>query len=95
MGIASLAATSLFVLFAIAISVNLLRGHTDLTCGCFGGAGIPVSWKLVLRDLALASAASMPAVPQHTYTLGIVAIVLVASSLHRATHREPAVAVRE
>src|SRR5712691_11012406 len=35
----AVAAVVLFVLFALAVGVNILRGRTELRCGCFGAAG--------------------------------------------------------
>ncbi|MDD5371595.1 MAG: hypothetical protein PHQ40_21150 [Anaerolineaceae bacterium] len=45
----------LFVAFAVAIWINLLRGRENLSCGCFGekNSGIISPW-LVGRDILLA-----------------------------------------
>jgi uncharacterized membrane protein YphA (DoxX/SURF4 family) len=48
-------ACSLFLLFASAIGINLLRGRRDFSCGCFGAdEGEPLNWGIVVRNLLLA-----------------------------------------
>jgi len=52
------ASIALFVGYAIAIAVNLLRGRVHIDCGCLGAAGREeISWWLVGRNLACAAAA--------------------------------------
>lgn len=48
-------AAALLVAYAGAMGVNLLRGRTEIDCGC-GGPGQPIGWALVVRNLALAAA---------------------------------------
>ncbi|MGO0058573.1 MauE/DoxX family redox-associated membrane protein [Brevibacillus fluminis] len=44
-------AASLFVMYSIAISMNLVRGQKDLDCGCGGVVGNhKLSWTLVMRN---------------------------------------------
>lgn len=44
----------LLCMYSIAISINLFRGRTNISCGCGGMAGNhQLSWKLVLRNLCL------------------------------------------
>jgi hypothetical protein len=51
-------AASLLVLFAIAMALNLLRGRTNIDCGCFQSAlRQPLEWRLVARNLGLAALA--------------------------------------
>jgi len=45
-------AATLFVLYSTAMAVNLVRGRDHIDCGC-GGAGQPLSWFLVGRNLLL------------------------------------------
>jgi hypothetical protein len=45
-------AATLFVSYSIAMAANLLRGRDQIDCGC-GGAGQPLSWFLVGRNLLL------------------------------------------
>jgi Methylamine utilisation protein MauE len=50
---AASAVTVLLVGFAVAVTVNLLRGR-DIDCGCSGAAGgVRISWRLVARNAAL------------------------------------------
>lgn len=47
-------AASVFLAGATAaIALNLLRGRTDLECGCSGRAGHRIEWNLVVRNLGL------------------------------------------
>lgn len=48
---AGIAASSLFAVFAIAVTLNLLRGRRDLMCGCDNDGAI--SWAVVLRNIIL------------------------------------------
>ena len=44
----------LFLLFALAMGVNLARGRRTIDCGCdLSGRGQPLSWRLVGRNLGL------------------------------------------
>jgi hypothetical protein len=43
------AAMFLFAMFGIAIAINLVRGRTEISCGCFGSTGRKISWGLVGR----------------------------------------------
>lgn len=49
-------AAGLFILFAAAMAVNLIRGRTSLDCGCFQSARQPLEWRLVIRNLVAAAA---------------------------------------
>lgn len=56
---AAAGAVLLFVMFAAAIAVNLLRGRRQISCGCFGGGReTELSWALVLRNSVLAAGAA-------------------------------------
>ncbi|TCP52785.1 methylamine utilization protein MauE [Tumebacillus sp. BK434] len=47
----------MLLIYTGAITVNLWRGRTEMSCGCGGVAGLHrISWKLVLRNLSLACA---------------------------------------
>ncbi|WP_233801594.1 MauE/DoxX family redox-associated membrane protein [Paraburkholderia sp. HP33-1] len=69
-GAAALA--TLFVLFALALGINVARGRTDIDCGCNGfrqqGAAVPrsIGWAHVARTLLLAALAALVCVPQST-----------------------------
>jgi hypothetical protein len=40
----------LLVFYATAIAANLIRGRSELPCGCTGRQSEPISWSLVLRN---------------------------------------------
>lgn len=73
-----LAGAALFALFAGAIAINLLRGRHDVDCGCNPGAPPqPITWRLVLRNLALAAlliACLLPTAPAPHGALPMVAL---------------------
>jgi hypothetical protein len=46
-------AMGLFALFGGAVTVNLVRGRRDLSCGCFGGNDARIGWRLVARSALL------------------------------------------
>jgi hypothetical protein len=54
---------ALLSIYAAAIAVNLLRGRTDISCGCSFGNTDRVSWWLVARNSLIALAALGPGVP--------------------------------
>lgn len=59
----NLMAACLFLLFAGAVAVNLLRGRRNISCGCFGTEqGQGLSWMLVLRNFLLAGLAILPVI---------------------------------
>jgi hypothetical protein len=51
---AAATAAALLLFYAAAIAVNLLRGRSDIDCGC-GSRPQPLSWWLLLRNMLLAS----------------------------------------
>ncbi|MDQ3916156.1 MAG: methylamine utilization protein MauE [Actinomycetota bacterium] len=51
---AAVSAALLFVGFASGVAVNLLRGRTDIACGCFGSITHGLSWSIVARNAGLA-----------------------------------------
>jgi uncharacterized membrane protein YphA (DoxX/SURF4 family) len=57
---AALGAGGLFVVFSLAVSINLVRGHRDMPCGCCGKAtGGRIGWHVVLRNLGLVGLAAV------------------------------------
>lgn len=50
---AAIAAIGLFAVFAGAVSINLMRGRRDISCGCFGAKQDRISWVLVVRNCVL------------------------------------------
>lgn len=61
---------ALYVLFSLALGINVARGHTDIECGCNGfrqaGGAVPASigWAHVARTLLLAALAAVVCMPQ-------------------------------
>jgi len=49
---AALISSALFLTFATALTINLLRG-LDISCGCFGAASGNINWLYLGRDLSL------------------------------------------
>jgi Methylamine utilisation protein MauE len=51
---AQLAGCALLAVVTVAVVINLLRGHTELSCGCGGAsADQELSWSLVARNVVL------------------------------------------
>jgi uncharacterized membrane protein YphA (DoxX/SURF4 family) len=49
---ASLSALLLFVIFTLAMTINIIRGNRQIPCGCFGTASnVPLSWWHVGRNI--------------------------------------------
>ncbi|WP_233830173.1 MauE/DoxX family redox-associated membrane protein [Paraburkholderia sp. ZP32-5] len=71
-GVGAIALAALFMLFALALGINVARGRTDIDCGCngfrqSGGAVAPsIGWAHVARTLLLAALAALAGVPQST-----------------------------
>ncbi len=62
-----LAASGLLAVFAIAMTVNIRRGRTDIDCGCFQSAlKQTLGWTLVARNAVLALAVAGAALPVET-----------------------------
>jgi hypothetical protein len=81
----------LFLLYSVAIGVNLRRGRRDLDCGCGGPAvNQKISSGLIYRNVALAFATTLLVLPMGNRSLDwgeactIVAGVLVVSLLYAA-----------
>lgn len=66
----ALLAAALIAFVTAAVVVNLLRGRTDIDCGC-GGAGHrqTLSWRLVWRNAALLAGCGLAAAPVAGRTL--------------------------
>ena len=41
----------LYVTFASAVGINLIRGRVDLSCGCFGSLEEQLTWFTILRNV--------------------------------------------
>jgi hypothetical protein len=77
-----LAGAALLAVYAAAIAVNLLRGRTDLDCGCLAsGGGRAISWWLVGRNVALAALATASVAPAAARPLGWIDAVTFVGAL--------------
>lgn len=62
--IATLIAIMLLAVFSTAVAMNLLRGRTQIDCGCLGGLSEQyLSWSIVARNVAVALLASATLIP--------------------------------
>jgi hypothetical protein len=77
--IGALLAGGLLLAYAAAMALHLARGRT-LDCGC-GGAPLPVSWTLVLRNLLLASVAGVATLPVSVRAMGVADFLVVAAAV--------------
>lgn len=54
----------LFLLYALAMGLNLARGRRSIDCGCdLSGRGQPIAWRLVARNLGLTALLALTLVP--------------------------------
>lgn len=93
--VSGVAAAALFVVFFLALTVNLLRGRRDLDCGCFAFAAdqgeVPhIGWWHALRAAGLAvvavlvAGAPVPTVAERAAGagIGVFAVAVVAVGLY-------------
>jgi hypothetical protein len=101
----ALIAAALFALYGVAMAINLVRGRTDVDCGCVGplGARSTIDWTLVARNAALVvvalSIAFSDAVPIGPHWLIVLpasatALLLYASIEQAIANRQRVVAWR-
>lgn len=58
------AAAAVLTAYSFAIALNVVRGRTDLDCGCMGPAArTPLRWWLVARNMALVACVLLLSVP--------------------------------
>ncbi|HZI86781.1 MAG TPA: MauE/DoxX family redox-associated membrane protein [Pyrinomonadaceae bacterium] len=58
--------------FAIAVSINLLRGRSYISCGCFGAhENSPLTWFLVGRNLLLIGIAVVGSLTSNSIGIGL------------------------
>jgi hypothetical protein len=83
----------LMALFTGAVGINMLRGRTDIDCGCGGASGQSLSWGLVLRNvvlgLCLAVVASVPgrAMVDAAAVVGVVGAALFLATTYFAANQ--------
>lgn len=70
----AIALIALFTLFGAALAINVMRGHTDIDCGCSGfiaSARTPksIGWWHVARAFALAALTALTLIPEATRSL--------------------------
>ncbi|WP_291367177.1 MauE/DoxX family redox-associated membrane protein [Acetobacter sp. UBA5411] len=71
-GVGGVVAAGLLVLFAVAMGINVMRGRTDLSCGCTPGQkGETLSWSLVLRTLGCALPALLPVMAGAAHSISV------------------------
>ena len=76
-------AAALLLAYAGAMAWHCWYGH-ELDCGC-GGEPMPVSWALVLRNIALAALAGLAAAPPSGRALSVADFAVLAAALALAT----------
>jgi len=101
-GVGPLLAGALFLLYGVAIGVNLARGRVDLDCGCAGPAARqPIRRWMLARNAVLAAAALLALAPpapralQAVDVLTIFGALVVLSAAWTSLHRlaaEPVIA---
>lgn len=75
-------ASSVFILFGLAVAVNLLRGRRNISCGCFGGGrNHRLTWSLVVRNIVLAGLAASAAAGPTTFGNGSEPTLMEAAAL--------------
>jgi Methylamine utilisation protein MauE len=92
----SFISAAVLAVYAVAMSINLIRGRDDLDCGCSGpsGSGQRLNWALVIRNGVLAFFALATALPitsraqsmQDVYTvlLASIAVIFIYASIEQA-----------
>lgn len=89
----AVASAGLFLCFAMAVGVNLLRGKKELHCGCFGSNGVHrISLVHVIANMMLVAAAltafsTRPRVSFISFQIGtsVVVLLLLVSALYAMT----------
>jgi hypothetical protein len=84
----------LFLSFAVAVQINLLRGRTELVCGCFGASGrqpirpshVAMNLMLIAASLVAAISKGPPSLISARIGISFLALVLLLRAW-RALHR--------
>ena len=75
-------AVALLLTFSFGMAVNLIRGKTDISCGCFGSSKESLTWFLVVRNVVIigvALTASLTAAGSVGFGERALAVLTVAS----------------
>jgi hypothetical protein len=92
----SFIAAALLALYALAMSINLVKGRIDLDCGCGGPSAFPqtISWALVNRNCVLVIFALATVLPVNSYqqsiqnigtiVLASIAVIFIYGSIEQA-----------
>jgi hypothetical protein len=73
---------SLLSVYAIAMSINLVRGRADLDCGCLGFARRqPIRWWMAGRNLAIAALVLMAGLPTTARALEALDLVSIGGAV--------------
>lgn len=76
---APLAGLALLAVVTAAVAINLLRGRTDLDCGCGGASGDQtLSWALVARNVVLAGILAVAVMPAAARALTWLDVAMIA-----------------
>ena len=84
--VAAFGAAAIFTLYGAAIATNILRGRSEIDCGCsFGAASDRLTPTLVLRNTLLAVASIAAGAPIATRSLGMFDFAFVGLSVVAAS----------
>lgn len=82
-------AVGLFLIFAIAVGINLLRGRREIPCGCFSGRVEKLSWLIVSRNMMLSGLALLSAGKLILVSLLLLAFYGISLLLHLWNRSKP------
>lgn len=75
---AAIAASGLLTAFTVALAINVIRGRSDLACGCFGGIrSRPLTWRTVVGRGVMASGSLLVAYAPASWSTEKLEYVLV------------------
>jgi hypothetical protein len=73
-------AVAAFLIYAGAMTLNILRGRSHIDCGC-GRATQPLHWTLVVRSVALAGVACLTLLPNSSAASWVEGAIAIAAGL--------------
>lgn len=80
--LAEFTAAGLFLVFALAITINLLRNRADIPCGCSGQEAKLISWGMVTRNLVLFSLALLGLYEWIWFSLSLLLLYVITITVH-------------